>query len=68
MAPIMTIKPRPKTRMASLIDQTANVYVIGRVGYIDELGGMRSTAFCRKWDDDKGRFFAVDDPDYEHAE
>lgn len=54
--------------MASLIDQTANMYVIGRVGYIDELGGMRSTAFCRKWDDDKGRFFAVDDPDYEHAE
>ena len=54
--------------LSGIIDHTANVYVIGRIGYTDDLGTMRSTAFCRKWDNSRGRFLAVDDPDYEHTE
>jgi hypothetical protein len=46
----------------------AAVYVMGWIEYSDGLGFNRRTAFCRKYDPDKGRFFAIEDPDYEHAE
>ena len=38
------------------------VYVIGRVTYKDELGTIRSTAFCRRWDPVVQRFFPIEDP------
>lgn len=45
-----------------------NIYVLGNVAYQDDSGVIRRTAFCRKYDHARGRFFAVDDPDYEHEE
>lgn len=44
------------------------IYVLGFVAYTDELGIMRRTAFCRKYNYGRGRFFATKDPDYEHEE
>jgi hypothetical protein len=41
---------------------------MGWIEYSDGLGFIRRIAFCRKYDHDQGRFFAIDDPDYEHAE
>lgn len=43
-------------------------YVIGWIEYADDLGLIRRTAFCRKWDADRRRLIAIDNPDYEHAE
>jgi hypothetical protein len=45
-----------------------HIYVLGYVGYLDELGIAHRTAFCRKYDARLRRFFAVQDPDYEHEE
>jgi len=44
------------------------IYVMGFAAYRDDLGIARRTAFCRKYDSRRARFFAVDDPDYEHEE
>ena len=41
------------------------IYIIGRIGYIDDLGIWRDKAFCRKLDRIKDRFVPVDNPDYE---
>ena len=46
-----------------------SLYVMGWVEYTDERKVKRRTAFCRKYDADRRRFFAVEnDLDYEHAE
>ena len=45
-----------------------HLYVMGWVEYADDLGYIRRTAFCRKFEPQSVRFKAVDDPDYEHAE
>jgi hypothetical protein len=48
------------------------VFVMGWIEYADEAGIKRRAAFCREflkkdvWGD--GRFYAVEDPDYEHEE
>ena len=47
---------------------TKVLYVIGWIGYQDELRIYRRTAFCRRYDLGLRRFIAVDNPDYEHAE
>lgn len=44
------------------------LYIMGWVEYVDGLNTTRRTAFCRKYDVSKRRFFAVDDNDYEHTE
>lgn len=44
------------------------IHVLGRITYKDDLGTIRSTAFCRKWNPVLQRFFSIPDPDYEHAE
>jgi hypothetical protein len=43
-------------------------YVLGWIGYTDDLGIYRVTAFCRRYDLTKDRFVPVDDPDYEYAD
>jgi hypothetical protein len=55
-----------------------NLYVMGWVTYADGNGNVRRTAFCREYFKNKGpngeivgtggRFFPVDNPDYEHEE
>ena len=44
------------------------IYVMGWVEYSDDMNIMRRTAFCRKYDFIRRRFYPVDDPDYEHEE
>lgn len=44
------------------------VYIVGLVGYEDELGNYRSTSFCRRMDQAFGRLVKTNDPDYEHAD
>jgi hypothetical protein len=43
-------------------------YVLGWIGYTDDLGIYRMTAFCRRYDATKDRFVPVDDADYEYAD
>jgi hypothetical protein len=45
-----------------------NLYVLGWIGYTDDLGIYRITAFCRRYDTRKRRFIPVDDADYEFAD
>jgi len=59
------------TQTASLVTLNSNnwsIYVLGWIGYKDNAGIKRRTAFCRCWNFTKQRFLAVDDPDYEHEE
>ena len=65
------ISERPMDEMGTLIRNGAgywHLYVMGWVDYFDELGTRRRTAFCREFIPNKGRFFPVSDPDYEHEE
>jgi hypothetical protein len=63
---------RPMDQHAAEIWQAGNqwsLYVMGWVEYRDDLGFVRRTVFCRRYDVGRGRrFFAVDDPDYEYAD
>lgn len=63
---------RPMDEHAAEIWQAGNqwhLYIMGWIEYKDDLGFVRRTAFCRQFDVRRGRrFFAVDDPDYEHAD
>jgi hypothetical protein len=48
------------------------LYVMGWIEYTDDLDNHRRTAFCREYRQipggSGGRFFPIDDPDYEHEE
>ena len=48
----------------------SEVYVMGWIEYLDSQHVRRRTAFCRRYWGREGnfRFYAVDDPDYEHEE
>jgi hypothetical protein len=63
---------KPMDQHAAEIWQAGNqwsLYVMGWVEYRDDLGSVRRTSFCRRYDVHRGRrFFSVDDPDYEHAD
>jgi len=54
------------------VDGALHVYVMGWVEYNDDNRVPRRTAFCREFrktnSQAEGRFFPVDDPDYEHEE
>lgn len=45
-----------------------NLYILGWIGYTDDLGIYRITGFCRCYDVGKDRFVPVDDPDYEYSD
>ena len=61
---------------ANVRSKASTLYCYGYVDYIDSLGRVRKTAFCRYLDvpsrprthQDVGRFVKVDDPDYEFAD
>ena len=47
------------------------IYVMGWIEYTDTINIRRRTAFCREYqirDGGQGRFYPVNDPDYEHEE
>jgi hypothetical protein len=48
------------------------LYVMGWIAYTDDLNNPRRTAFCREYrqipHSAEGRFFPIDDLDYEHEE
>jgi hypothetical protein len=56
------------TESDQVLEGRRMIYVLGFLAYSDQLGIKRRTAFCRKYDHMRGRFFAVDDRDYEHEE
>lgn len=43
-------------------------YVLGWIKYADEEGTVRTTAFCRCYDEARDKFGRVADPDYEYAD
>jgi hypothetical protein len=44
-------------------------YVLGYVTYRSSKNGPRyRTAFCRKWDDERLRFYPIKDSDYEYED
>ena len=47
---------------------TTSVYLVGWIGYCDELGSFRTTYFCRKLDRPTERFAKISDDEYEHAD
>ncbi len=53
--------------VAPLVRETA-LFVMGWIEYRDTRKVSRRTAFCRRFDRGIGRYIAVKDPDYEHAE
>jgi hypothetical protein len=54
--------PRPKE------DAPWPLHVYGYLVYADGQGNTRTTAFCRRWHMNPGRFGVVDDPDYEYED
>ena len=44
------------------------VYLIGAIRYKDDTGGIRDTAFCRRFDPDTKRFDPVENNDYEYED
>jgi hypothetical protein len=57
-----------KATARSLGGMATNLWVLGWIGYRDELRIYRTTRFCRKYDSRAGRFFPVDDIEYESAD
>ena len=49
-------------------DRGSKLYIMGWIVYEDSTGVRRRTAFCRKYDATRCRFYPVDDADYEHEE
>jgi hypothetical protein len=49
-------------------ERELEVFLLGWVGYRDELGNYRQTSYCRKWDLESMRFIGTSDPDYENAD
>ncbi|WP_184223356.1 hypothetical protein [Granulicella aggregans] len=48
--------------------ETLKMHVMGKVVYVDELGIVRTTHFCRRYIPARRRFEPVDNPDYENAD
>lgn len=44
------------------------IFVLGWIGYRDDLGIFRQMGFCRRYESRKDRFVPVDDPDYEYSD
>ena len=58
-----------ETRPFFTLDSVAKFFVLGWVGYTDNLGVYRFTYFCRSYAPiHGGRFAPVSDPDYENAD
>jgi hypothetical protein len=55
-------------RAQCINDDKDNFYVLGRIGYTDDLGIYRTMGFCRCFDPRADRFVPVENPDYEYAD
>jgi hypothetical protein len=55
-------------RAQCINDDKDDFYVLGWIGYTDDLGIYRVTGFCRRFDPSKRRFVAIKDRDYEYAD
>jgi len=50
------------------MDRTANdLYFFGYIDYLDNIGIIRRTAFCRRYIRETMRFTKVEDEDYEYS-
>jgi hypothetical protein len=70
-SPLPFASDRPLSQDEShgiLTNGSWQIYVMGWVEYEDDRRTRRRTAFCRKYDYARRRFYPVDDKDYEHEE
>jgi hypothetical protein len=49
-------------------DIAGDIHFFGYMQYRDNIGIVRRTAFCRRYDIRTRRFSVVDDPDYEFSD
>jgi hypothetical protein len=66
--PIITQIRLGETANAAQGDEAGNVHFFGYIQYRDNIGVVRRTAFCRRYDIRTRRFNFVDDPDYEYGD
>ncbi len=52
----------------SLKQGEKTIYFFGFISYRDDIGNMRRTAFCRKYNPETERFDQTNDPDYEYTD
>jgi len=61
--------PMPKLQLPPIPDEACNWVVYGIIDYKSEDGARHwQTAFCRYWDNKRGRFEPIADPDYNHED
>jgi hypothetical protein len=58
-------EPLDKETSIAIRQKVTYLFVLGRIGYTDDLGIYRDMGFCRIYDTGIDRFRPVDDPDYE---
>ena len=61
-------EPLTEDRADILNLRMTSFYILGWIDYRDDLGILRTTRFCRRYDTVKERFVAVDDIEYESAD
>jgi hypothetical protein len=61
-------EPLSDTLFDDILTGEVEVFLLGWIGYRDELENYRHTSYCRKWDLTRLRFVYTDDPDYESAD
>lgn len=62
-------QPLDATTYADIMEfKTKRFYVLGWIGYVDDLEIYRVTGFCRAYDPIRNRLVPVTDPDYEYAD
>jgi hypothetical protein len=62
-------EPLEESTVSNIKSGSEFLYVLGWLGYRDELGIYRKTRFCRQYIPDRDRFVPVEnDPDYESAD
>jgi hypothetical protein len=59
-------EPLDSLSVRSIADNKTGFYVLGWIGYTDDLGIYRITAFCREYSVTSNRFMPVDNSDYEN--
>ena len=50
------------------VKPTRHFHFFGFIEYRDELGILRRTGFCRRYDSESQRWLVVDDPEYEYSD
>jgi hypothetical protein len=60
--------PLDESGVRAILTYALNFYVLGWIGYTDNLGIYRITSFCRHFDTTQNRFVPADNADYENSD